>query len=142
MSAFPGDRWEVLDRERCLALLATRTIGRLGVSIEALPAILPVRFAMLDDRVVVRTVPGTKLDAAVAQSVVAFEVDEHDADGTWGWSVLVRGRGREITEPQELARAEALPLRVWSIKDRVADRFLSIDTSFVTGRRFGEPGSG
>jgi len=142
MEAFPGDRWEVLDRERCLELIGTRTIGRLGVSIEALPAILPVRFAMLDDRIVVRTVPGTKLDAAIAQAVVAFEVDEHDVEGTWGWSVLVRGRGMEITEPQELARAEALPLRVWAIRDRVADRFLSIDTSLVTGRRFGDPGSG
>jgi nitroimidazol reductase NimA-like FMN-containing flavoprotein (pyridoxamine 5'-phosphate oxidase superfamily) len=142
MDAFPGDRWEVLDRDGCLALLGTRTIGRLGLSIEALPAILPVRFAMLDDRIVVRTVPGTKLDAAVTQSVVAFEVDDHDVEGTWGWSVLVRGQGSEITEPQELARAEALPMRVWAIRDRVADRFLSIETALVTGRRFGDPGSG
>lgn len=136
MDAFPGDRWEVLGRDECLALLGTRTIGRLGVSIEALPAILPVRFAMLGDRIVVRTVPGTKLDAAVTQSVVAFEVDDHDVDGSWGWSVLVRGRGSEITGPTERERAEALPLRVWAIKDRIADRFLAIDTALVTGRRF------
>ena len=138
MNAFPGDRWEVLGREACLTLLGTRNVGRLGLSIEALPAILPVRFAMLDDRIVVRTVPGTKLDAAVTQSVVAFEVDDHDPDGSWGWSVLVRGRGAEITEPGQLARAEALPLRVWAIKDRVADRFLAIETALVTGRRFGD----
>ena len=138
MEAFPGARWEVLTRHECLALLGTRSFGRLGVSIEALPAILPVRFALLDERVLVRTVPGTKLDAAVAQSVVAFEVDDHADDGSWGWSVLVRGRGTELTEPEEVARAEALPLLVWSFNGRVADRFLAIDTSLVTGRRFGE----
>ncbi|MGZ4140125.1 MAG: pyridoxamine 5'-phosphate oxidase family protein, partial [Actinomycetota bacterium] len=53
-----------LSREECLELLAGAVVGRLGVSIRALPTILPVNFAVLRDRIVVRTVPGTKLDAA------------------------------------------------------------------------------
>ncbi len=133
------DRWEVLSREACLALLATQQVGRLGVSIEALPAILPVNFRLLKDRIIVRTVPGTKLDAAVAQAVVAFEVDDYDPEGRWGWSVLVRGAGAEITEPDELEAVKALPLRAWAFKNGDANRFLAIDTTLVTGRRFGGP---
>jgi nitroimidazol reductase NimA-like FMN-containing flavoprotein (pyridoxamine 5'-phosphate oxidase superfamily) len=127
----------VLSRQECLALLATAVVGRLGVSIEALPAVLPVNFCLLGDRIVVRTVPGSKLDAATTQNVVAFEVDDYDPEGTWGWSVLVRGPGSEIVDPGELAEARALPLRAWAFEDGDADRFLQIETTVVSGRSFG-----
>jgi nitroimidazol reductase NimA-like FMN-containing flavoprotein (pyridoxamine 5'-phosphate oxidase superfamily) len=120
-----------------LALLATQQVGRLGVSIQALPAILPVNFRLLNERIVVRTVPGTKLDAAAAQTVIAFEVDDYDPTGRWGWSVLVRGAGAEITDPDELAAVRTLGLRAWAFKDGDANRFLRIDTTLVTGRGFG-----
>jgi hypothetical protein len=134
---FARDHWEVLSREQCLVLLATRQVGRLGVSIEAIPAILPVNFRLLKDRIIVRTVAGTKLDAAVAQAVVAFEVDDYDPEGKWGWSVLVRGAGAEITGPDELEAVKTLPLRAWAFKDGDANRFLAIDTTLVSGRSFG-----
>lgn len=126
---------EVMSREECLALLVTVPVGRLGVSIEALPAILPVNFALLHGQIVIRSVPGTKLDASVAQAVVAFEADAWDPAGGWGWSVLVRGRGSEITDPDDLAEAKRLPLRAWALKD-AASRFLRIETTMVSGRRF------
>lgn len=134
------DHLKVLSREECLALLGSRPVGRLGVSIEALPAILPINFCLHADRIIVRTVPGTKLDAAAAQTVVAFEVDDYDPAGRWGWSVLVRGAGVEITAPDELAKVRALPLRAWAFKPGDANRFLAIDTTLVTGRRFSRPG--
>lgn len=117
-------------------MLATVPVGRLGISIEALPAILPVNFVLVHEQIVIRTVPGTKLDAAVAQAVVAFEVDACDPAGGWGWSVLVRGRGSEITDPSELAEAQRLPLRAWAQTDGAASRLLRIQTTVVTGRRF------
>lgn len=136
-----GHRWEELSREQSLALLATARVGRLGLSIEALPAILPMSFRLVRDRIVVRTVPGTKLDAAAAQTVVAFEVDDYDPEGTWGWSVLVRGAGAEVADPDELAVLQALPLRAWAFNLGVADRFLKVETTLVTGRRLeGSPG--
>lgn len=127
----------MLSRQECLALLAMARVGRLGVSIEALPAILPVNFRLARDRIVIRTVPGTKLAAAATQAVVAFEVDDYDPQGTWGWSVLVRGASTEIVDPGELAEARALPLRAWAFKHGEADRFLQIETTLVTGRSFG-----
>ena len=135
-----GGRLDVLSREECLVLLATASVGRLGVTIRALPAVLPVNFALLREQIVIRTVPGTKLDAAVAQWVVAFEADNYHPQGEWGWSVLVRGRATEITHPAELGEAAALPLQAWAFEGGAASRLLRIETMLVSGRRFGYPG--
>jgi len=129
---------EVLSREHCLSLLATVSVGRLGVTIRALPAVLPVNFALLGEEIVIRTVPGTKLDAAAAAVVVAFEADSYDPLGTWGWSVLAQGAAHEITDPTALAEAAALPLRAWAFPGATASRFLRIETALLTGRRFGD----
>lgn len=144
----PGSRWngarhnlrvtlEALERDECLRLLATAPVGRIGVTIGALPAILPVNFALVGSHVVVRTVPGTKLDAAMRHAVVAFEADGYALDGSSGWSVLVRGHCSEVTDPAERAALSASPPRPWAFAEGVADRFLRIDLSFVSGRRFG-----
>jgi uncharacterized protein len=126
---------EELAPAECLRLLASVTVGRVGVTIDALPAVLPVNFVMSEGAVVFRTVPGTKLDAATAGAVVAFEADDHGtADAPGGWSVLVRGIARELTLPSELAKARALPLEPWAW-DCGADRFVRIEPRVLTGRR-------
>jgi uncharacterized protein len=127
---------ETLDRAECLRLLKTVPVGRIGVSIGALPAILPVNFAVAGDRIVFRTVPGTKLDAATSHAVVAFEVDDYAPDGSWGWSVMVQGVCTEVVAPAERAALADSPLRAWAFGDDAATRFVRIDLSFVTGRRF------
>jgi nitroimidazol reductase NimA-like FMN-containing flavoprotein (pyridoxamine 5'-phosphate oxidase superfamily) len=127
---------EVLDRAECLRLLATVPVGRIAVSIGALPAIFPVNFAVVGDRIVIRTVPGTKLDAATSRAVVAFEADGYAPDGSSGWSVMVQGLCGEVVEPAELTALSASPLRAWAFDEGVAARFVRIDLSFVSGRRF------
>src|SRR5438309_9372192 len=102
---------EPLSPEECERLLAQGSMGRVGISIGALPVVLPVNYAMLDGDVVVRTGAGTKLDAALAGSVVAFEVDHVDPTYHEGWSVLLQGRASEIVDAEELDRARRLPLR-------------------------------
>ena len=114
-------------------------MGRMGLSVKDVPAILPVNFALVGEQIVVRTVTGTKLSAATAQKVVAFEADGYDPSGAWGWSVIVQGIAREITDPSEVARARALPLRAWAFADGVADRLVCIDVGVVSGRSFGHP---
>lgn len=127
---------ETLDRAECLKLLATMPVGRIGISIGALPAILPVNFALVGDSIAIRTVPGTKLDAATRRTVVAFEVDNYAPDGTSGWSVLVQGICQEVSDAAERAVLATSPLRPWAFGDGIADRFVRIDLSFVSGRRF------
>jgi hypothetical protein len=129
---------EVLSREECLTRLATEAIARVGVTFDALPVIVPVDFAVatLDDDVgvelVVRTVDGTKLHAAMCHAVVAVEVDRIDPVSQLGWSVLVRGRSRAIADAESIAKARQLPLRPWASDD--ADRYIGVQVDVVTGR--------
>jgi uncharacterized protein len=118
-----------------MTLLMEASVGRLGLSIEALPVILPVNYVLIDDSIVFRTVHGTKLDAATRHAVVAFEVDQYEPDGSAGWSVLVRGRASEITDPEIPTTARARGLSSWAL-DGAADHYILIDTDVVTGRRF------
>ena len=102
---------------------------------DALPAVLPVNFVVNDGAIVFRTVPGTKLDAATAGMVVAFEADHYgDETDRWGWSVLIRGVAEKIADPTELQAARTLPLESWAF-DGSADRYVRIVPSIITGRR-------
>jgi nitroimidazol reductase NimA-like FMN-containing flavoprotein (pyridoxamine 5'-phosphate oxidase superfamily) len=124
----------------CLELLRSTPVGRVGVTIDALPSVLPVNFALWNGSIVFRTVPGTKLDAAAAGSVVAFQADAYGtADAPGGWSVLVRGIAREVTEPAELAEVATLPLDSWAW-DGAAGRYVCIAPTVMTGRRLVSPG--
>ncbi len=127
---------EPLTRDECLAHLGKASVGRLGVTIRALPVILPVNFAMHEGAIVLRSVPGSKLDAATAGAVVAFEVDDHDSEGEWGWSVLVQGIAHEVTDPTEVAVLRTLRITPWAFPAGEAQRYLRIDTELVSGRRF------
>ena len=94
---------EVLDRDECLQLLSGCSLGRVAVSVGALPVILPVNFLLDRERILIRTGPGTKLDAATRDSVVAFEVDHIDPFSHGGWSVCLTGMAREVKDEAELA---------------------------------------
>ena len=104
----------VLDREACLRRLGEHGVGRVAVTVGALPAIFPVNYVVADGDIVFRTTAGTKLAAATRNSVVAFEVDGFDGFSHTGWSVMIVGPSREVTDPDELARAEHLPLKRWA----------------------------
>jgi nitroimidazol reductase NimA-like FMN-containing flavoprotein (pyridoxamine 5'-phosphate oxidase superfamily) len=128
-----------LTPDECLRLLKTVPVGRVGVTVDALPAILPVNFVVSDGTIVFRTVLGSKLDAATAGMVVAFEADHYGTDtDRWGWSVLVRGVAEEITDPTELEHARSLPLESWALDGR-ADRYVKIAPTIISGRRIIPP---
>ena len=126
-----------LSRARCFDLLATLAVGRVGVSVRALPVILTVGYVVAGERVVFRTAPGAKLDAAVHRSVVAFETDRYDPAGDWGWSVLVQGVASEISGVAELDEARAMLGRDWPFLTEDLVRFISIEATVVSGRAFG-----
>jgi hypothetical protein len=124
---------EILDREECLHLLEEATIGRLAFTSRAMPVILPVNFYLDGDRVLIRTSPGSKLDAAIADAVVAFEVDDFDSFQHTGWSVSVTGYSRVVTDPDEVARVNELPIAHWAPNG--GDNVVSMSLDVVTGRR-------
>lgn len=138
MTAPGSPVFETMSRDECFERLETVPVGRIGLSIGALPQVLPVNFVVHEDAIVVRTLRGTKLDAAAAGAVVAFEVDHYEDDGSSGWSVMLQGEASEITDQSALDVARSLPLRPWAMGDK-ADRFVQIETLRMTGRKFTWP---
>jgi nitroimidazol reductase NimA-like FMN-containing flavoprotein (pyridoxamine 5'-phosphate oxidase superfamily) len=124
---------EVLDRDECLRLLALATIGRIGFTSGALPTVLPINFRLDGERILVRTGRGSKLDAALHNAVVAFEVDDFDSTYHSGWSVAVTGVVSELSDPIELQEVNKLPIARWAPMGDEA--VLAISTELVTGRR-------
>ena len=135
---YDGHGLEVLDRDECLRLLASVPVGRLGLSVDALPVIVPVNFAVDGDRLVIGTGEGSKLDAAMAGSVVCLETDRWDPMGHDGWSVLVQGTTSIVDDPDDVARCRALPLRPWGRPEAL--RYITVGIDLVSGRRLRRPG--
>ena len=123
---------EVIDADECKRLLTQDVIGRVAVVIGATPVILPVNYALDGDDIVIRTMPGSRLD--VGQGHAAFEVDSFDRANQTGWSVLVTGNLEEVSwyQTQDMKRVQSLPLTPWAPGKR--DMWLRLRPSFITGR--------
>ena len=92
---------------------ARAQVGRLAVAIANHPDIFPINFVVDHASVVFRTAEGTKLAGAVLGQAVAFEVDGYDARSGEAWSVVIKGRARELELMQDLFEALDLPLFPW-----------------------------
>jgi len=130
---------EVLDRSECLQLLSGATLGRVAFNSGALPCVLPVSFQLDDERILVRTRSGGRLDLALRGTVVAFEVDDLDAEAHTGWSVSLTGRATPVCDPDALGGAGRAPIDRWT--PTADDSLVAISTEVLTGRRV-TPGSG
>lgn len=126
---------EVLGRVECLRLLNQVTLGRVAITVGALPAVLPINFRLVDDRIVFRTSGGTKLDAATRNAVVAFEVDDMEPMSHTGWSVMVTGVACEVTDPAELDALASANIPRWAPAE--GERLVEITTEMISGRRIG-----
>jgi nitroimidazol reductase NimA-like FMN-containing flavoprotein (pyridoxamine 5'-phosphate oxidase superfamily) len=124
---------EVLFRGECLRLLAMGTIGRIGMSSGALPTVLPVNYHFDGQRILVITSAGSKLEAALRNAVVAFEVDDFDASDHTGWSVVAVGVARVVYDDDELDRIRSLPVTRWAPQGEWHAITISID--WISGRR-------
>src|SRR4051794_24699721 len=103
----------LLDAAECKTLLGTPGIGRLALSVQALPVVLPVNFTLMPDGILVRTGAGSKFEQACDHAVVGFEIDGYDPMSHTGWSVLVQGHARILQSPAELAEAHRAGLTPW-----------------------------
>jgi uncharacterized protein len=129
-------REEILDRDECLRLLATRRLGRMAVGVEGWsPLIGPVncRFDPSAQAVVFRSGEGTKLTGLLRAHAVSFEVDDVDEAARTGWSVIVAGRAEEVVRPGDLAHVETLGLDPWVPGD--LPHWFRVRTEMVSGRR-------
>jgi len=136
-----------LTPDECWGLLRTAQVGRLAVTVAGRPEIFPVNFVVDHGAVVFRTAEGTKLAALTVAPLVAFEADgrfpnrsdephephePHEADEAW--SVVLKGRTREIDRLDDVVATAELPLFPWHASPK--GRFVRLVPDEITGRRF------
>ncbi|MFJ9566925.1 helix-turn-helix domain-containing protein [Streptomyces fuscichromogenes] len=131
--AVPGAEFGELGPDECGALLGTHGIGRIAVAADSGPVVVPVNYTVVDGAIAFRTGTGTAPSLAAGHQV-AFEVDRIDDAMSAGWSVLVRGPARTVTDPDETRRLDALAYSApWAGGDRAL--WVRVEPQTVTGRR-------
>jgi nitroimidazol reductase NimA-like FMN-containing flavoprotein (pyridoxamine 5'-phosphate oxidase superfamily) len=126
-----------LDSDEALRLLGSVSFGRIVFTRHALPTVRPVNHVLDNGDIVIRTHEGAALTARAGQAdgqgvVVAYEADAIDPDTHLGWSVVVTGYAHLVTDPEELARYQAL-LKPWV--HRTMDYAVRIRPDLITGVR-------
>jgi hypothetical protein len=124
-----------LGPDECRARLSAHGLGRIAVSTLDGPAVVPVNYEVIDDAIAFRTAPDSVPAAAVGTDV-AFEVDHVDEATSQGWSVLVVGPARVVTEPDAVRRlADRAHTRPWAGGER--ELWVLIQPTRLTGRSIG-----
>ncbi len=133
-----------LERSECLALLGSVAMGRLVHTANALPAVWPLNFVLLPDAVYLLTSRGSPAwQAADAGAVVAFQADDVDVQGRYGWSVVVIGSTSLVSDPVSLRRLRDVVPPPWAQQLRasglaqVCEEVVRIPLELVDGRRAG-----
>ncbi len=128
---------DVLSEQECWALLRRTTVGRIAVTVGSVPDIFPINYVVHDGEIVIRTEAGTKLAGATMMPALAFEIDGLDGEHHQGWSVVVKGRGREPKTTDEVVALDELAIDPWV--DSPKSRWLLITPHEITGRRITHP---
>ena len=124
-----------ISETECWQLLETTTVGRLAFTTANGIVILPVNFLVHEERIYVRTEPGSTISAlADGCDDVAFEMDYHDGWNLWGWNVLVNGATAEAGSLEgERAIASSGRLGPWAPGDR--SLVIRLTPRMISGRR-------
>ena len=125
---------EELDEVECWELLASTGVARVGIKVGERIDVLPVNHTVVGQHVAWLSGTGTKLGIAAAEETIALEADEIDETSKTGWSVLVHGTARIVTDPdlkQRLFAAEKTP---WSSADQ-RTIWIEVADAVVSGRR-------
>ena len=127
---------EVLSFEECLRRVAAAPLGRVAFHDAGEVAVLPVNHVVDGDVIAFRTRWDSRLAAAVDQEVTIFEVDHYDTTDHTGWSVLVRGVARRVTDAPTCERFERLSELPWQGKQEEVF-WTAIHHREVSGRALG-----
>jgi nitroimidazol reductase NimA-like FMN-containing flavoprotein (pyridoxamine 5'-phosphate oxidase superfamily) len=82
----------ILSSHDCLLFLSTARIGRIALSKNALPTIMPVLFEMHGTTIRFNASGGLLEAASTRGDIVCFEVDSADQEAREMWSVVVVGK--------------------------------------------------
>lgn len=127
-----GYELEILDVAQCLALAHTVSIGRIALSVHAMPIILPMSFTMLNGEPVFPIGSGSIARAAQRNEVVCFETDWVDPTSSAAWSIAIVGKVSLVSDPVDLDTISARDFGSWAGPPQ---RFARVHPVQVTGRR-------
>jgi Pyridoxamine 5'-phosphate oxidase len=128
-------RLEELTPWESMRLLSSVSLGRVVFTARALPAIRPVNHMVDGDYIIIRTDLSARITSELQSeggSVVAYEADAIDPAERLGWSVVVLGVARRVTDAEQAA-AYRRALQPWV--SGVMDQVIAIHTDTVTGFR-------
>ncbi len=131
MNVLSAATWDVLPHNECIVGLREQRIGRIALSVDALPVVLPVYYVYDAGAVVFRTRAGSVLDRNCRNTVVAFEIDSYDPTRKAGWSVLAVGLASVVAPSDRLAQRGTQLDRVGSPEGEVV---IKIEPGSITGR--------
>ena len=132
-----GHALQTLSPDECFDLLEPGGIGRVGFIAADGMVMLPVNFGVAAKTIIFRTAPDTLL-ALYASGQLGFEADRLDEALQAGWSVLVQGRARKVTEEREIEQLQGRThLQPWAAGAR--DVYVRITPTRISGRRI-QPG--
>ncbi|WP_246350460.1 pyridoxamine 5'-phosphate oxidase family protein [Nocardia barduliensis] len=124
-----------IEQTESLRLLASARYGRVVFTRDALPAIRPANHLFDGGMVLIRTRLLAPLASTLGTApgvVVAYQADDIDPVGRMGWSVVVTGFARPVTDPKLVARCERL-LAPWG--DPTTTFVIGIEPTIVKGVR-------
>jgi len=124
---------EVLTREECWEHLRRARLGRLVYTDAALPAVVPVSFAVVGEELVIAATSGTKIAVAARGDIVALQIDEADALTRTGWSVTAVGSSHRMGDTHLAATLRAEGLVPWA--PTLWATYISISVRLLTGRK-------
>jgi len=130
---FDRSRLEIIGPADCLRLLASVPLGRLVYTHGGLPAVRLVNFVLDDDTIVFSTGQGDKFRAAERGDVVAFEVDDVDAERHVGWTVTAIGHLSVVTDDEAAELRRRLALHSWMPMEE--PQLVRLGVESVHGRR-------
>lgn len=116
-------------------LLAGCSLGRVVFSLHAMPAIRPVNHVVDQQTVIIRSHLGAAItghSVAGGGAVVCYEADDIDPVRHTGWSVIVTGMARLVSDPEAVSRYEQL-LQPWA--DGQMNQVIAITPHLITGLR-------
>jgi len=132
---------EILSFDDCWDRLRSAPVARIGFVDQGSPVILPVNIVIDGHGIAFRSAAGSKLAAAVMERPVCVQIDQWDAMGHTGWSVLAKGVAEHVLDETATAHLDSLPLLPWTRPD-VRVEWIRTLVHEVSGRRITRPWMG
>lgn len=124
----------VMGLDECLQRLAGSPVGRFAFMLDGEIAVLPVNHTVDGIDVCFCTEGGSKIQTAIDQDRVSFQVDAFDAASRYGWSVLVHGTATIVSDEAEVSRLRSISRRPWVRMNPATATWIRLSTREITGR--------